>query len=417
MITEGVSWRCKSCSRAANSERGRLLVGDKNPFFGKRHSESTGKQMRASSRVRWDNTPEEERARIGSQIRTMAFEKYGGNPMVNPEVRKSYLKGIAEFWADPEAVAAKAAKIKATCIAKYGRETYLHSEDYMEHHHSFKFKAEKEMVEFFASLGFIAKKRRIEGVELDLYIEELGLAVEHNGVYYHSELYRPNDYHIKKAEFCSEKGIKLIQVFDYEWQKKKPQVKDFLLAQTGNCKKVAARKCKIVFLDKVEASIFLNKNHIQGAVASANLFLGLRYEDRLVAVAAFGKHHRQSISSRTVMKRFVSEQGIVVVGGLGRLSRAASETLKVDIYSWCDRRWSSGKSYESAGWSFDGVIAPQYFYIKNGRYYCSKQARQKNKVGTPAGMTEHEHAIADKLFRVYDCGKFRMKYSYVAKGS
>jgi len=328
--------------------------------------------------------------------------------MSSPVVRTAYLHAIDKFWNDTDAVAARAAKIKATNVAKYGHAVYTQCEEYLATHDRFKSKAEDEISSFFNNLGFHTRKRREGGVELDIYIEELNLAIEYNGAYWHSSLFKEKDYHLKKTEFCHEEGIKLIHIFDHEWENKRSQVLDFLLSKTNKFERIHARKCASIVLDRSSANAFLDKNHIQGGARGAQLYLGLQHEGELVSVAAFGKHHRQT--DVMVMKRFASKCGSVVVGGLGKLSKLGSVTLGQDIISWCDRRWSDGKSYQSAGWIPEAILEPSYFYIKNGRYACSKQARRKNAVNTPVGMTEREHAAQDGFFRVYDCGKIRFRY-------
>jgi len=45
-------------------------------------------------------------------------------------------------------------------------------------------------------------KTYINPYELDIYIPDLKLAFEFNGLYWHNELHKENDYHLKKTELC-----------------------------------------------------------------------------------------------------------------------------------------------------------------------------------------------------------------------
>lgn len=65
--------------------------------------------------------------------------------------------------------------------------------------------------------------------ELDLFIPELNLAIEYNGITYHHsdenpptaflvKTKKPVDYHSKKFQTCLENGIKLIHLFDFEYK-------------------------------------------------------------------------------------------------------------------------------------------------------------------------------------------------------
>ena len=105
---------CKACRIETNSEKGKSLIGDKNPFFGKKHSEETKDLIKKSSRSRWNNTPQEEKNKIGEDIRKAATEKYNGNPMLNPEVKEIYKNSIKEFFSDEDRVAQRQEKIEKT---------------------------------------------------------------------------------------------------------------------------------------------------------------------------------------------------------------------------------------------------------------------------------------------------------------
>jgi hypothetical protein len=54
--------------------------------------------------------------------------------------------------------------------------------------------------------------------ELDIYIPSCNIAIEFNGLYWHSELFRKNKYyHLDKTIRCEEKGIHLLHIFEDEW--------------------------------------------------------------------------------------------------------------------------------------------------------------------------------------------------------
>lgn len=67
--------------------------------------------------------------------------------------------------------------------------------------------------------GTIKPKDRttIAPYELDIYLPELKLAIEYNGIYYHStEMGTSKDYHLRKSLMCRDKGIRLIHIYDIE---------------------------------------------------------------------------------------------------------------------------------------------------------------------------------------------------------
>ena len=106
----------------------------------------------------------------------------------------------------------------------------------------------------------------ISPYEIDIYLPEYKLAIEYCGLYWHSELYKDKNYHLNKLQLCEEKGIRLITIFEDEWLENEELVKEKLLNIIGKSekKRLYARKCEIVTVNKKDKKIFLNENHIQG---------------------------------------------------------------------------------------------------------------------------------------------------------
>lgn len=91
---------------------------------------------------------------------------------------------------------------------------------------------EEEIISFINSFykGNILKNIRsiISPLELDIYIPEKEIAIEFNGNYFHSELFKSKDYHVNKFIKCKEKGILLISIFESEWNNKKDEIKEYI---------------------------------------------------------------------------------------------------------------------------------------------------------------------------------------------
>lgn len=71
-------------------------------------------------------------------------------------------------------------------------------------------------------------KSIINPLELDIYIPSKRIAIEFNGNYWHSSLKKDKFYHQTKTKLCEEKGIQLIQIFEYEWDKNKDEILSYL---------------------------------------------------------------------------------------------------------------------------------------------------------------------------------------------
>ena len=64
--------------------------------------------------------------------------------------------------------------------------------------------------------------------ELDLYYPEKRIAVEFNGIYWHSDKFKDQDYHYNKFKLCSDNNILLISVFEDQWNLNKDSIKLYI---------------------------------------------------------------------------------------------------------------------------------------------------------------------------------------------
>lgn len=271
---------------------------------------------------------------------------------------------------------------------------------------------QENLKDWIASLGFDVKfndKSLIYPKELDIFIPSLNIAVEYHGLIWHSEARSGTKTgHLDKLKACKDKGIDVIQIFNNEWLSRPEQVKSFLKSKLGvNRTKIFARKCEVRSVDKTEAKAFLDRYHIQGGCAFVKA-IGLYKDSELLALMTVGHHHRNP--GEFVLSRFVCKEDVTVVGGLSRLTQKVKSEFG-SIVTWVDLRWSNGESWIKNGWELEATLPPDYFYINlnKSRIPISKQSRKKSVVGTPEGITEHEHAKKDGLSRVWDCGKLRLR--------
>jgi hypothetical protein len=311
-------------------------------------------------------------------------------------------------------------KGKQTNIERYGVEYPLQSPKIMEKMLTtmingkgfYSSKGELEVKAFVESFGLECRSSFIGGSkpkQVDIKIDSLNLGIEYNGVYWHCEG-NPSitpSYHLDKTKAAEAQGLDLIHIFDFEWAERQAQVKSFLQSKLGkNTIKYNARSLDLREAPKEEAQQFLDDYHILGSTRFIKAY-GLYNKEELVALITIGKHHRNN--TEIVLNRYVGKTNVTVRGGLSRLSQAAVKEFG-EISTWVDRRFSNGKGWLACGWEVVSILPPDYFYCSRGKNkIVSKQSRRKAVVKTPPGMTEHEHAKLDGLYRVYDCGKIKLK--------
>lgn len=246
--------------------------------------------------------------------------------------------------------------------------------------------------------------------ELDIYIPEKALAIEFDGLFWHNELNKPNDYHVSKTEECAEKGIKLIHIFEDEWDLKRDIVESRLSSILGKSNRIWARKCAALSLTPKEKQSFFEANHIQGDARSAIAY-GLKHGEEIVAAMSFGKSR---FSDEYELIRYASKLNFTVVGGASKLLKYfLDENPEIaKIVSYADRRWSNGAMYENLGFKLIGNTRPSYYYVVDG-VRENRMKYQKHKLvaeGADPDKSEHEIMLDKKIFRIYDCGCLKYEY-------
>lgn len=322
-----------------------------------------------------------------------------------PTVKKWLLAAGVELRPHSKTISNSSGKAAATKLERYGYAYYpdtVHSES----------AAEIEIREFLNSHGGKFVKRRFfneetgKWFELDGYDEDRHMAFEYCGLYWHCEKVQPDKYyHARKYKYCEERGISLFTIFEDEWANRKEQVSQFLLAKMGIfAQRIMARKCLLAPIDGNVRKFFAD-NHIQGAPIDMYAQFGLLHTGDLIGAVSIGRHHRNT--EILCVNRLAFTPGIQCVGGASRLLRKAYE-FAGQLVTWSDCRWTDGSVYQKAGFMKDCALPPDYSYVDVKRgVRVSKQSQKKSKTGCPAGITEHEWAKENGLFRIWDCGKIR----------
>jgi len=266
------------------------------------------------------------------------------------------------------------------------------------------------------NINYIMNSRKIlpSGLELDFYFPEYNLAIEMNGLYWHSEISGGKDrnYHYNKWKECNDLGITLLSINEDEFSDRQQFWFNKILYMVGNSnlKKIHARKCKVVELDNVSG--FLNEHHLQGSNSSKYKF-GLTYEDQLVAVMTFSNPRGNKFGTID-LSRFCNHSGYLISGSASKLLSYFIKThghLYKEIISFSDNNYSNGKVYKSLGFSLDKNLAPDYKYIIKGKT-CHKAGYRKSSIFSkfiiPSDMKDFPEWELMKYLgydRIWDTGK------------
>ena len=282
--------------------------------------------------------------------------------------------------------------------------------------------AEKEIKDFISKNGVDVydKRKIIDGKELDIFIPSLNLAIEYNGLYYHTEKFKNgSNYHLDKTLTCARNGVKLIQIFEDEYR----QHKDLVLSKIGHLigidskkAKVMGRKCQIHSISSDLCADFLVRNHIQGN-GSGSVKIGAFFNDLLVGVMIF----KETSKGEWELVRSATDVNYCCQGVSGKIFKHFLREYNPSfVKSFADRRWTTDEKnnvYLQLGFSFDGYTRPDYRYVGkifNNRRRIHKFRMRKQRMlkmdkdgVLNEKMTEHEMALKLGMYRIYDCGLIR----------
>lgn len=240
---------------------------------------------------------------------------------------------------------------------------------------------EEQVLEFIKTLTnkeVITNNRNvIPPNEIDIFLPYYNLAIEYDGLYWHSTTVVGEKYNFNKTKKCLEKGIKLIHIFEDEWELKTDIVKSILTHNLGKTKnKIYARVCKIRRIDEEDTIDFLNKNHLQGFYKS-DFYYGLFFKNTLVSIMSFSQIKDNAINS-FIIDRYCSKIDTNVIGGASKLLKHFIKMHKtLQILTYVDRRWSEGDLYKRLGFERVKITEPTCFYFNRNERFTLSESHNK----------------------------------------
>ena len=263
------------------------------------------------------------------------------------------------------------------------------------------------------------------GKELDIYIPSKNLAIEYNGLYWHSEISGNKDklYHISKTDECNLLNIQLIHIFSDEWYNSKDIVKNRIrhILQFDKENTTYARNCTLAEISSKQKNVFLKQNHLQGS-DNSSIKIGAYNSGELVAVMTFSKprialgRKNKTISiNEYELTRFATSKNVIGISSK-LLSYFIKKYIPSKIISYADRRWSTGNLYKVLGFKLISATKPNYWYTsdhinKIHRFNFRKNVLNKKLEIFDSNLTEWENMKLNKYDRIWDCGS--LKYELV----
>ncbi len=280
---------------------------------------------------------------------------------------------------------------------------------------------ENEVREFLDELNinYSSNIRHIlNGKELDIYIKEKNMAIEFNGLYWHSELFKNKNYHNDKTINCNNQNIDLIHIFEDDWNMRRDIVKSIIKNRLGVSDKIIyGRKCVIKYVKSSDVRIFLDNNHIQG-FSRSTYKIGLYYENRLVSLMTFGYRNINGKKEFELI-RFCNEINTNVIGATSKLFKHFTKNIKPSLnitkmISYADTSIFKGSVYDKLGFSFDTLSAPSYYWVVNSIREARFKFNKKKLIseGYDSEKTEVEIMHERGYYRIWGCSQKRYVYNF-----
>lgn len=223
-------------------------------------------------------------------------------------------------------------------------------------------KWEKEICQFLKDNGIKYEESNrtiLNDLEIDIFLPDYNVGIECDGLYWHSDKFRDENYHLRKTLLSHIKGIRLIHIFEDEWIFKKDIVKSMLMNILDKTPiRIYARKCQIKDINEDIVKDFNNANNIQNEIAG-DVNLGLFYNDDLVMCVSFKKN-----DTNWEITSLCSKLNTEIIGGISKLLDHFMAKFKPkEMIIFSDRRWSVDNTFEKIGFICKGNLKPNYFYI------------------------------------------------------
>ena len=269
----------------------------------------------------------------------------------------------------------------------------------------------------------------LDGKELDIFIPDLNIAIECNGIYWHDESLKGENYHSDKWRMCKDKGIKLLNLWE-DWIIKKPAIiKSIIIDELGlNNDFIYPDDCLLCDVSESDARKFLETNYLYG-YTPCEVFRGLRSAEtgELIAVVSF-KHARKK-KGEPVDKgaweiiSFCTLNGINIYMWIPFvISDFANMYKPTSLHAYTYNDITSGKDLKYAGFEPAGEPVITHWYIKhrggNDKYQRIKSTKVNKKdlisEGIAPATNSSEWTLQEVMYEagwslVADSGKQKWK--------
>jgi Zn finger protein HypA/HybF involved in hydrogenase expression len=251
---------------------------------------------------------------------------------------------------------------------------------------------ELEVAEFITLLGVETQHGYLPDSDakwtFDVIVPSHKLAVEFNGVYWHSYPRAHRGQHYHKRKNAEANGYRLITIWEDDWKHKRERMESLLRrAIEGPMTEIGARETTLVKVLRDVAKAFHEDHHVQDfRISTADQHYGLFDQADLVAVASFDK--------KGVLHRYTVLGGLSIAGGLQKCIKAfRGDFGDLPIVTYCDRDHFMGNLYRAAGFVQTGGTMTMSYVVGSVRQ--RREGYMKHKLPSLFGDVDMDQREID----------------------
>lgn len=263
-----------------------------------------------------------------------------------------------------------------------------------------------------------SERTQINPYELDIFIPNLNLAIEYNGLHWHSEKIKGRNYHVEKMQRCSIKGIHLVQIFEDEWKNNKDAVLSYISQLASiNIVEVSSKSCYVKRVDRDLSLKFLKENQIKVLpTEDYDISYALIYNTQPIFIMNFKKNdnnHWKITDYASSKYTKITDTILPLINAFVDENKPHSITVDVDLRLVNPR----DNIFKDIGFRFSEYKEAEYFYTDgHKRYLPDEFSCEKIKEKFPSiynsDLTELEMMDKTYIERIWDAGRIRYEKNY-----
>lgn len=221
-------------------------------------------------------------------------------------------------------------------------------------------------------------RRGLQGQhEIDIYLPNFNIGIEFDGLYWHSDKFKPASYHLDKTKMADRAGIRLFHVFENEWHNRR-RVWEYIIIRSISNGAFADKSFVVRPISLKAGKDFIESNSPEDIYDYGSIFYACIVDQITVLVASFD--HNTMIN-------------FAYSGWYDGMISSLVKQYKIDydmslVFTNTNRRYTTATELCGEGFTHIGHLKPaaHYFYGKSLKL----------------------HPFPDKTEqRIWDCGKHR----------